>query len=326
MRQSEEILVCKVDPGWYAIVKAEYVSAGPGPTNFWTIKNGAQDAALSNIKPGTLVLNVLDENDHCSIVGGGFFLDWKTYSQKEAWERFGVRNGSMSFEALQEAVRKQGGNEHSKLESNILYGTFVFSRRTMPHIPDEFRDDFRTGKSRFLLPLNEPLGHYLERIVTNTREHLTTEEYGPDWQGIYYYAARRVPRAYKDGFNAAVWAAYNFRCAVTGSAAVPVLEVANLQPCYSQDFQTVENGILLRCDIKRLLSEGFITLQYKDSKHIEVLVSDCIGSVHGEEYARFNHKIITLPADSKLWPRREFLEWHKKNCFEHWLKVGGTHS
>ena len=325
MRQSDDILVCRVPHRWYSIVKNEYISAGSAATNFWTVKQGEAPDELAGLKPGSLVLNVVDEGDHFYIVGGGYFLNWGELKPVEAWERFGVRNGYSSFDDLKEEIAKQGGNADSTLISTILFGTFIFSRHEVLMVPDEFKAEFSGGKSRFMLSVNEPLGRYLERMLRDRRAGLNSDEYSSDWRGIYYLAARHVEHSDIDGFYAAVLAAYNFKCAVTGSEVQPLLDVANIQPCYSNTFQSVQNGILMRTDLHRLFSEGYITLRYtQDLSAIEVMVSKTIKTVGGADYLQYDGRRLTLPADKTKWPKREYLEWHQHKCFEHWLHVGGT--
>ncbi len=324
MLQSDEILVCRVQHRWYSIVKSEYISAGSSATNFWTLKTKDPDPQLVHVKPGTLVIYVMQEGGHHIIVGGGYFVSWRELQAKEAWGCFGVRNGQSSYEDFLAEIERQGGNEHSPLMSTILFGTFIFSRRETLMVPDEFKPDFDNADSRFILSLNDPLGRYLQRLLRDRRAGLHTDEYSSDWRGIYYLAAKQVEHSDIDGFYAAVMAAYDFKCAITGSAAMPLLDVTNIQPCYNNTFQSVQNGILMRCDLHRLFSEGYITLCYQDAESILVKVSKSVETVGAKEYMRFDGTKLTLPQDKDKWPKREYLEWHRNKCFEHWLRVGGT--
>ncbi len=324
MRQSDDILVCRVQNRWYSIVKKEYISAGSSATNFWTIKTDDPAPELVNLKAGTLVIYVMELGDRFYIVGGGYFVRWGELSLADAWERFGVRNGSSSYEDMTAEVIRQGGSADSTLISTMLFGTFIFSRDEALGMPDEFKSEFSGEKSRFLLSLNEPLGRYLERLVRDKRAALNSNEYSSDWRGIYYLAAKRLDHGEIDGFYAAVMAAYDFKCAVTGSTAIPLLDVANIQPCYSNTFQSVQNGILMRCDLHRLFSEGFMTLRYEGDKSIVIMVSPSIKTLGAGEYMKFDGKKLHLPKDKSVWPKREYLEWHQHKCFEHWMHVGGT--
>lgn len=324
MRQSDEILVCKVLKGWHSIVKDEYISAGSSATNFWSIKGDNTPLDLAAVKPGTLVLHVLEDSGRYYVVGGGYFVKWARLSPAKAWECFGVRNGVESWEDMLTKVKERGGDENSVLVSSILYGTFIFSRRDGIPVPDEFTEEFNQQGIRFLLDTHEPLGHYLDHILRERRAGMHTDEYCSDWRGIYYLAAKHVEHSDIDGFHAAVMAAYKFKCAITGDTAIPVLDVANIQPCYSNSFQRVENGILMRCDLRRLFSEGYITLSYKNDNEIEVLVSKSLASMGAEAYLKYNGKLLSLPDDKSMWPKREYLQWHRNKCFEHWLYKGGT--
>lgn len=322
---SQHIMICKVDHSWYSIIKSEYFSAGTNSTNFWTVECEQDlDPALRTFEPGTMVLYVLDHHDHSFVVGGGFFLSWVFLNPKQLWEILGVRNGSHSYEDFFDKVRALGGNEDSVLASSVLNGTFILTRRDSIMIPDEFRAHFQDLPARSLLSLDEPIGKYLEKIVNEVRVAML-DAYGQHWPGIYYVASNRNSRSYIQGFTARVMNAYEFRCAITGTSARPVLEVAHLQPFYDHNFQSVQNGILLRCDVQKMFNTGYITLEYKNDDEIAVKVSRTIKSVWAEDYAVYNGKKIFLPKDRALWPKKEYIEWHQKNCFEHWLKVGGSH-
>ena len=324
MLQSDEILVCRVQPSWYNIVKNEYISAGSSATNFWTLKEKDPAPELVHVKPGTLVIYVMPDNGHQLIVGGGYFVSWGEQSPKIAWERFGVRNGSSSYADLLAEIKRQGGDEHSMLVSSVLFGTFIFSKSETLLVPDEFKDEFTASGTRFILSLKEPLGLYLKRILRDRRAGLKTDEYSSNWRGIYYLAAKQVEHSDIDGFYAAVQAAYGSKCAITGSACLPLLDVANIQPCYSNTFQSVQNGILMRTDFHRLFSEGFMTLCYQGDEAIVIKVSASVDSVGAGDYKRYDGQKLTLPQDKALWPKREYLEWHRQKCFEHWLHIGGT--
>lgn len=326
MRQSDEILVCKVQPEWHRIVKDEYISAGSSATNFWSLKqkDSAPDQELARVKPGSLVLQVLKQGGQYYIVGGGYFVKWVLLKPSKAWECFGVRNGRNSFAEMMQEIREQGGDENSDLISHILYGTFIFSNRDALPVPVEYTQEFDDNDYRFLISTAQPIGRYLDHILRERRAGLSAEEYSSDWRGIYYLAAKHVEHADIDGFHAAVMAAYDFKCAITGDTSVPVLDVANIQPCYSKSFQSVQNGVLMRCDLHRLFSEGYITLSYVGDDAIEVRVSKSLASMGAESYLKYDHKRITLPQDRTAWPKREYLLWHNNKCFEHWTWVGGT--
>ena len=168
-------------------------------------------------------------------------------------------------------------------------------------------------------------------IYANTQEKIVQakrqpelETYGIHWPGIYYVASHRNSRTYIAGFYARVMTAYNFKCAISGTKTRPVLEVAHIQPFYDHSFQSAQNGIVLRCDFNKLFSLGYLTLEYKKSDEIVVHVSDKLTSVWGEDYLGYEGKALSLPENPEFWPKKEYIEWHQKNCFEHWLRVGGS--
>ena len=320
----QDIMICKVTRAWYDVVKGEYFASGTNSTNFWTVEGGELPPEMKNFEPGHKVFYLLEHAGHLYVVGGGFFLAWLHLKPSDLWDSLGVRNGAATYEDFIKEVRAQGGNEQSVLTSGVLNGTFIFTSRDAVMIPDEFKDEFDHLPTRSLLSLKEPIGKYVERIVDAQREPML-DAYGVHWPGIYYVASNRNSRSYIAGFYARVMTAYQFKCAVTGTTARPVLEVSHIQPFYDHTFQSAQNGIVLRCDINKMFAHGYITLDYVKPDEIVVRVSDKLNSVWADDYAVYDGKPLTLPDNPELWPRREYIEWHRKNCFEHWLKEGGSH-
>ncbi len=318
-----DLMICKVSRSWYDVVKGEYFSAGTNSTNFWTVNKEPLPPQLSNFVPGHMVLYVLEHDKHLYVVGGGFFLSWLYLKPKDLWDSLGVRNGAPSYEAFIKEIKAQGGDEQSILTSGVLSGTFIFTSHDCPQIPDECLEDFEQRPTRSLMSLNEPIGKYIEKIVQATRQP-ELETYGIHWPGIYYVASHRNSRTYIAGFYARVMTAYNFKCAISGTQTRPVLEVAHIQPFYDHSFQSAQNGIVLRCDFNKLFSLGYLTLEYKKSDEIVVHVSDKLTSVWGEDYLGYEGKPLSLPENPEFWPKKEYIEWHQKNCFEHWLRVGSS--
>ncbi len=318
-----DLMICKVTRQWYDVVKGEYFSSGTDATNFWTVNHGSLEPKLQNFEPGNLVLYVLDYDGHLYIVGGGFFMSWVFLKAAQLWDILGVGNGVGSFEEFVTAIQSLGGDLNSTLTSGLLTGTFIFTAKDSLMIPDEFASEFMDQSSHFVMSSKEPIGKYLERIVNARREPML-DHYGMHWPGIYYVASHRNLRTHIAGFFARVMTAYKFQCAVSGTKALPVLEVANIQPFYDNSLKLAQNGIVLRCDINKMFSRGYITLECKKEGRILVRVSDKIKSVWADDYSIYDGKALNLPDDPKLWPKKEYIKWHNQNCFEHWLKRGGS--
>lgn len=80
-----------------------------------------------------------------------------------------------------------------------------------------------------------------------------------------YDARRRVTRQIvarrgQKGFRAALFAAYDGACAVTGTAAAVVLEAAHIRPYRGPESDVVNNGLLLRADIHTLFDLGMLAI------------------------------------------------------------------
>ena len=110
-----------------------------------------------------------------------------------------------------------------------------------------------------LNPPGVPSGEIVSDVLEATaRIELDQQEQGGDVPADDYDARLRayrqiVARQGQSGFRAALFDAYQGRCAITGCDAPWVLEAAHLRPYRGPDSNTVTNGLLLRCDLHTLL-------------------------------------------------------------------------
>jgi hypothetical protein len=68
----------------------------------------------------------------------------------------------------------------------------------------------------------------------------------------------------QSGFRARVTAAYDFRCAITGSHNVHALEAAHMRPHSDDGPRVLSNGLLLRRDVHRLFDKGYLGIDPSD--------------------------------------------------------------
>jgi putative restriction endonuclease len=106
---------------------------------------------------------------------------------------------------------------------------------------------------------------------------------------------------------------YQRRCAVTAEKTVPTLEAAHIRWFSDQPEHAVQNGILLRADLHRLLDSGYATItpdyHFLTSRRIREDFDN------GIEYARLNGSTIHLPENPRDHPSAEILTWHNENRF-----------
>lgn len=324
MREPTEIMMWRVSEKMAEIVSTEYLLGGSQGASLWSVGDSEFDKECSQLAPGSLVLLFREKDGRYLIVGGGYFLGWSSISPKESWELYGVSNGAYNYEDFVQDIQQRGGNEQSNLSSAKLMHTFVFNTGDIVCIPDEL-NSLVEQKQHFTLSLSEPAGHYLHNRVLDMRDGYIGND-GTDWQGMYYVASHRNSKAYMAEFHARVLDAYNCQCAVTGVKARPVLMIAHIQPFYDAKFQSVSNGIVLRSDIYSMFKSGYITFVYNDKgDKLITKVSDTVAAAGGADYKSFDGIELKLPEDVSLWPSKKYMLWHNRNCFESWLKVGGSH-
>ena len=308
-----------------SILSNEYLLGGATGASLWALGDTEFDKECASLDPGSLILLFKTNDERNYIVGGGYFLGWKSMSIDQAWDLFGVHNGAYNLEDMIQDVIARGGNKDSELSLAMLVHTFMFDVQDYVHVPDELCNFF-SCKHVFTLPLDGPYGRYLHTQVIEHRDNYISSE-GGDWQGMYYAASHRNCKSYVAEFNARVLNAYDFRCALSGVRARPVLEVANIQPFYDFKFQKSSNGVVLRSDLFQLFKLGYITFVYnEDNTSLVAKVSKTVRTAYGEDYMRFDGKELILPKQRECWPEPQYVKWHNKNCFENWLFLGGTHA
>ena len=323
MQKPKSIMMWRASEKLASILSDEYLLGGAGGASLWALGDHDFEKECANLEPGSMTLLFRSENKTNYIVGGAYLLGWRECSVKEAWELYGVHNGAYNYKDLVKEVEARGGNEQSKLSMALLAHVFMFDQADCVHIPDELTD-FLSDKHVFTLALDEPLGRYIHTRVLERRDNYIGAD-GSDWKGMYYAASHRNSKAYVAEFYSRVLNAYDFRCALSGVRARPVLSVAHIQPFYDSKFQKSSNGVVLRSDLYQLFSSGYITFVYKDNgNRLVAKVSETVRAAYGEDYMQYDGKELLLPADRDSCPEPKSVLWHNQNCFENWLHIRGS--
>ncbi len=318
----EKLLICRVPHNWYELIRANYITNGSAKVNVW-YPSGAEHEDFSVAEPGTPALFVLtDPNEREFIAGGGFFQRTEEMPLQKAWNLYGVRNGVMDFEDFKARNRALGGKDEDPIVCSVISGTFIFARTDAVYIPDEFQESFKTYE-RKELPMNEPICKYLSKVALQRRNpELQEGRSENDWPGIYVMASQRNSFSLSSLFQTRMMKLYDFKCAITGCTSRPVLDVAHIKTMFDDNFQSENNGIVMRTDLHRLFSQGYMTAFYNDKGEVELEVSDTLKDECADEYLKYQGTILSLPEDKIYWPSREYLEWHRKIRFENWLRFG----
>lgn len=317
----EEIMVCRVAYNWYQVIKAHFVLSGSQSVNCWYNREFSELVTAKNPKAGTMALFVLSRGKEDYIVGGGFYYYSADISVNKAWNIFGVRNGCMTIESFRRNLEAQGIPLGQNLGSHVISGTFMFYNKEQLLVPEECEIDLKKQVS--FISVNEPLGRYLTKIVFHQRRsQLQQDSVKNDWPGIYLMATRNHSIEFTSVFYARMLEAYDFKCAVTQSTTLATLDVAHIRTFYDEKYQRPDNGIVLRCDLHRMFTNGFMTAVYVSPDEVRLKVSPVLADLGGSEYMVLNGAKLYLPKDLSLWPNPEYLKWHDEVRYENWLKFG----
>lgn len=109
-------------------------------------------------------------------------------------------------------------------------------------------------------------------------------------------------------FRAQLLMAYNKRCAVTGSPAVPALDAAHIHPYGGRETNNVTNGLLLRTDVHKLFDLGLIAI---DTSTMTEIVSPIL---QGTEYEEYHGRPLLFPKHPSLKPSPKALDRHREQA------------
>lgn len=142
------------------------------------------------------------------------------------------------------------------------------------------------------------------RLIRRVREPGATYQTVPEF--VRAAAFRRV-----------VTEAYGYTCAVSGlrltlpaGATYQLVEAAHIHDWADSHTDDPRNGLSLSRDYHWLFDRGLFTLDERCRVRVSPVARDCIGSV-GTLLARYRGAGIRLPADERLRPGQEYLDWHR---------------
>ena len=122
-----------------------------------------------------------------------------------------------------------------------------------------------------------------------------------------------TPRLGQGGFRIIVTDAYCRRCAVTEERTLPTLEASHVKPYSESGPHHVNNGVLLRVDIHKLLDAGYVTIT--PDYRLEVSQRIKTDFDNGKNYYSMHGTRLRVPEKEDLRPGREFIAWHNENVF-----------
>ncbi|MGH7412245.1 MAG: HNH endonuclease [Candidatus Methylomirabilis sp.] len=300
--------VAVTDNEWFRFLRSR---APLDEVNFWQ-PGGSR--LFKTLSPGEPFLFKLHYPEHF-IVGGGFFAHSSIVPASLAWEAFGEKNGAVSFERMYELIAKRrriatGERNVSMIGCVILQDPFFFDERDWIQPPKDFDKNIVQGKT---YDLGSSAGKALWDDVLLRLHGRKRERVGEPDQAPYGDPVLVRQRLGQGTFRVLITDIYERRCAVTGEKALPALDAAHIKPVSEEGRHRIDNGLLLRSDIHKLLDAGYVTVA-PDYRFVasRKLKNDFD---NGEEYLQLTGSKLWLPKRSEDRPNREFLEWHADVVF-----------
>jgi len=266
------------------------------------------------LKPGEPFLFKL-HSPRPFIVGGGFFVHSSLLPASLAWEVFGEGNGAVTPEALRRRIQRYRREPSKRGEdydvgSIILERPFYFDEADWLEPPKDFAKSIVQGK---VYDTAKPTGKSLWEDVRGRMSALHIGRILEPQAEMFGEPPLAPPRLGPGAFRILVTDAYERRCAMTGDPTLPALEVAHIRPPAQGGLHRVDNGLLLRSDLRRLFDRGYLTLtddyQIRASR---LLSRDYAGS---DVYLTLDGASITTPETLEHRPRPAFLDWHRRRVF-----------
>ena len=279
--------------------------------NFWQPAGNRRFRALAPGEPFLFKLHRPAD----AVVGGGFFATSSLLPVSVVWDAFGEKNGAESLPTMRRRIehyRPGPPDPHADYTVGciVLQQPFFFDEADWIPAPADFSPAIVQGKT---YDLDSGSGQQLWQAV-RMRLHtsLPGDEAEPQ-MAMFGEPALIRPRLGLGTFRVLVIDAYRRRCAATGERALPLLDAVHVKPPAEGGQNVLGNGLLLRTDLARLFSRGYLGV---DDEH-RLRVSGRLAAEWGggEPYLALDGRPLRLPADERARPRPELLAWHLETVF-----------
>ncbi|MFQ5349138.1 MAG: HNH endonuclease [Thermoanaerobaculia bacterium] len=302
------IYVAVTDPQLYRFLRAR---PELDEVNFWQPSGSRRFRALEPGEPFLFKLHSPDD----FIVGGGFFAASAILPVGLAWQIFDERNGSLSLGEMRRHIgRYRRGKATSRGDHPIgcivLQRPFFFDEADWIPVPKNFKKSIVQGKS---YDSSTPAGRGLWEAVRLRLQAVTPGE-GDDGQADMFGEPVLIhPRMGPGAWRVLVIEAYQRRCALTGDCVLPALETAFIRPQADGGLLRVDNGLLMRADLRRLFDAGYLTVTRDRRVRISPRLKEAFGETPA--YDALDGREIAVPEAVQDRPRDEFLSWHQRSVF-----------
>lgn len=301
-----KIYVGITDKDWFEQLKAQR----PEEVNFW--KPGSSN--FKALQPNDMFLFKLHHPENF-IVGGGFFVRFSLLPSFLAWQAFGMKNGTTSYEELQKRINKYRSrnginSENAPIGCIILTEQFFFDEHDWIPVPKDWNLNIVQGKT---YETTTELGNRLycqviERLQLSNNANTSNQQ-------ARYAESLSKHRLGQGAFRIVVTEAYQRRCAITGEKTLPVLEASHIKPFSENGPHDIKNGLLLRSDFHTLFDDGYITINSDFIIEVSKRLNEDYGN--GKDYYRYHgSKLQSMPSSSVELPSQEYIMWHNEHCYK----------
>ncbi len=248
------------------------------------------------------------------IVGGGYFLCYSNVPSFMLWDIFNDRTGALNEQELNERLKGSSGEENrdfSELNTGciVLADPFFFKEEQWIPIPEDWNSNIGHGK---VYNIYKGIGR---ELYAKLQQNLSEEALPKEQEHTGVFVASGPQHALGEGaFQLMVMEAYKRSCAITGYRVLPALETAYIKPLSKGGTKTLDNGILLRRDLRPLFDLGYITI----SEDYTILISSKLKEhfASGSAYLKYHEKSLkAMPERFFELPNKENLKWHRENVF-----------
>jgi putative restriction endonuclease len=160
--------------------------------------------------------------------------------------------------------------------------------------------------------------------LSESEANETNSEYGKIFAEVSYVGGNKIvkttARVGQNFFRNSVLSAYNNQCCITGLTEPRLLVASHIIP-WSQNIDNrlnPKNGLALSMLHDKAFDIGLITIEDDLTVNVSKNIDAC-DDYYDLSIKAYDGKKIFLP--EKFQPEESFLEYHRKNIFERWLKI-----
>lgn len=297
--------VLNTDPDWIEILRTHNLHDN---VNFWR-----KEKRQVRLPEGSRFYFKLRGSR--SVAGTAVFRRQVAMSIREAWERFGFRNGVTSYEELRRKAVDVLRVTDDTINCLVLDEVEILDPGAYPQLSPDFvatqnPKDFPEGS----LPYIETSFLSAARFDLSDIEAQLEKDgaFDPDSVKAARESSLRaiVMRRGQADFRQMLMGAYNLKCAVTGTDVSSILEAAHIYPYAGPETNVLQNGILLRADWHTLFDLGLWSLD----DDFRIIVAPGITS---NEYRKYHNTLMRLPQLVSHYPSPKVVRWHRSKVFCH---------